>query len=181
MTLQLTLDFKLELFKVDYPIFTMAAANKTCGDVLPNKLLKIGELAEKTNVAVATIRYYESLGLIEPAKRSESGYRYYTSHAIKRVQFIKKAQSLQFSLTEIQQVLGVRNRGSAACPLVRNLLNQKIAQLEEQLYRMKALKSQLEAYRSRWADKPLDDPCSQELCSLIEEVAEHSLPSELNL
>lgn len=66
--------------------------------VSQDKLLKIGELAEQADVAVGTIRYYESLGLVEPAHRSESGYRYYVADAIKRVQFIRKAQSLQFSL-----------------------------------------------------------------------------------
>lgn len=157
----------------------MIAMRKPCEN-LPDKLLKIGELAELADVAVGTLRYYETLGLLEPAQRSESGYRYYTPDAVKRVQFIKKAQFLQFSLSEIQQVLGVRNRGNAACPLVRDLLNQKIAQIEEQLYRMTMLKAELEAYRDRWVDRPLDDPCGQELCSLIEEVAEHTFPSEQN-
>lgn len=143
----------------------------TCKVLSQNKLLKIGQLAEKTDVAVPTIRYYESLGLLEPAQRSESGYRYYEPDAIKRVQFIKKAQSLQFSLSEIQQVLEVRHQGSRPCPLVRDLLNQKISDLEEQIYQMTALKAELEVYRNRWADKPVDEPYNQELCSLIEEVA----------
>lgn len=94
-----------------------------------DKLLKIGELAEQTSVAVGTIRYYESLGLVEPVHRSESGYRYYAIGAVKRVQFIRKAQSLQFSLSEIQQVLGVRGQGDPACFLVRSLLDQKIAEV----------------------------------------------------
>lgn len=93
-------------------------------------------------------------------------------------QFIRKAQSLQFSLSEVQQILGVRRQGDPACPLVRGLLNQKISELEEQLHRMTTLKAELEAYRERWADKPLDDPCGQELCSLIEEVAGYALPNE---
>ncbi|MES1024806.1 heavy metal-responsive transcriptional regulator [Gloeocapsa sp. BRSZ] len=145
---------------------------------LPEKLLKIGELAEQSDVAVGTIRYYETLGLIEPTHRSESGYRYYTTDAIKRVQFIKKAQSLQFSLSEIQQILGVRHQGDPACPLVRDLLNRKIAELDAQLDRIKTLKVELEIYRDRWADRPFDDPYSQELCSMIEEVAEHVLSND---
>ncbi|HAZ44929.1 MAG TPA: heavy metal-responsive transcriptional regulator [Cyanobacteria bacterium UBA11369] len=154
--------------------------DKTCKALSQNKLLKIGELALQADVAVATIRYYESLGLLEPVQRSESGYRYYEESAIKRVQFIKKAQSLQFSLSEIQQVLGVRSQGNPVCPLVRDLLNHKIADLEEQIERMKALKAELEAYRNRWANKPLDDPCSKELCSLIEEVAGTTVGNKRN-
>lgn len=141
------------------------------------KLLKIGELAEQTGVAVGTIRYYETLALLAPVQRGESGYRYYDSEAIERLRFIKKAQSLQFSLSEIQQVLGVRSQGDPACPLVRDLLKQKITHLEEQIYRMMTLKQELEAYRERWADRPLDNPCSKELCSLIEEVACKDVPT----
>lgn len=136
------------------------------------KLIKIGELAEQAGVAVATIRYYESLGLLECAQRSKSGYRHYDRDAIKQLQFIKKAQSLQFSLSEIQQLLGVRRQGSPACPMVRDLLKQKIAYLEAQILSMTTLKQELEAYQTEWVDRPLDDPCSKQLCSLIEEVAQ---------
>ncbi len=154
------------------------AMSKNCEASSQNKLLKIGDLAEKADVAVGTIRYYETLGLLEPLYRSESGYRYYDLDAIKRVKFIKKAQSLQFSLSEIQQVLGICERGSPACPLVRNLLNQKIAALEDKIYQMQALKVELEAYREQWADKPLDAPRSRELCSLIEQVADRDVSVE---
>lgn len=114
----------------------MTTVEKPCKKSSQNKLLKIGELASQADVAVGTLRYYETLGLLEPTQRSASGYRYYDLEAVKRVQFIKKAQSLQFSLSEIQQVLGVRHQGNPACPLVRDLLNQKIVHLEEQIYRM---------------------------------------------
>jgi DNA-binding transcriptional MerR regulator len=148
---------------------------KTSSVSSQNKLLKIGELAEQADVAVGTVRYYETLRLLEPAYRSENGYRYYAPDAVKRLKFIKKAQSLQFSLSEIQQILGIREQGKAACPIVRDLLNQKITLLEKQIYQMKTLKAELEAYREHWAEQPLDDPDSQELCSLIEQVADNAL------
>jgi DNA-binding transcriptional MerR regulator len=141
-----------------------------------HKLLKIGELAAQTQVAVATIRYYETLGLLAPTTRADSGYRYYDDEAVQRLQFIKKAQSLQFSLSEIQQILKVRYQGCPACPVVRELLDRKIDHLNEQICLMQSLKGELETYRTRWADRPLDDPDSRELCSLIEEVAYQSIP-----
>jgi DNA-binding transcriptional MerR regulator len=139
-------------------------------------LLKIGELAAQTQVAVATIRYYESLGLLEPTSRGESGYRYYDEESVHQLQFIKKAQSLQFSLLDIQKILGVRHQGNAACPVVRDLLHQKIDHLDEQIRLMQSLKAELEDYQNRWTERPLDDPCSKELCSLIEEVARTTMP-----
>ncbi len=119
---------------------------------------------------MATIRYYETLGLLEPTARAESGYRYYDDAAVQRLQFIRKAQSLQFSLSEIQQIVQVRYQGCPACPVVRDWLDRKIGTLGEQIRLMQTLKGELETYRDRWADRPLDDPDSQELCSLIEEI-----------
>lgn len=135
------------------------------------KLLKIGELAEQTDVSVATIRYYESLRLLAPVKKAENGYRYYDEKAIKKLRFIKQAQSLQFSLSEIQQVLDVSHKGKPTCPLVKDLLDRKIADLEQGIQQAFILKTQLEAYRSSWVTRPLDDPSEGKICSLIEEVA----------
>ncbi len=135
------------------------------------KLLKIGELAAQTQVAVATIRYYETIGLLQPTARAESGYRYYDDAAVQRLQFIKKAQSLQFSLSDIQQIVQVRYQGCPACPVVRELLDRKIDTLGQQIRLMQVLQGELETYRDRWADRPLDNPDSAELCSLIEEIA----------
>jgi DNA-binding transcriptional MerR regulator len=134
-------------------------------------LLKIGQVAEQTGVAVGTLRYYENLGLLEPEQRSESGYRYYMPEAVRQVRFIKKAQALQFSLADIQQILGVRHQGHTACPLVRDLLQQKIVDLDAHIQQMQHLKAQLEDYQTRWATHPDDPPHHAELCSLIEEVA----------
>lgn len=139
-------------------------------------LLKIGELATQTKVAVATIRYYESLGLLEPTSRGESGYRYYDEESVNQLQFIKKAQSLRFSLSEIQQILGVRRQGNAACSVVRDLLHEKIAHIADQISLMQSLKAELEDYQDRWSGRPMDDPDSKELCSLIEEVARTTMP-----
>lgn len=152
--------------------------------LISKKLLKIGEVAKQTDVGISTIRYYESLGLIVPVERNDNGYRYYDAESVERLQFIRKAQSLQFSLAEIHQVLGVRAHGSPVCPLVRDLLKQKIANLAEQIERMKEMKQELETYQSRWESRPLDDPCGKEVCSMIEEVAErdvltHHLRGEL--
>ena len=137
-----------------------------------SKLLKIGEVAKQTDVGISTIRYYESLGLLVPVERSDNGYRYYDEESVERLQFIRKAQSLQFSLAEIHQVLGVRANGSPVCPLVKDLLKHKIADLDGQIERMKEMKEELETYQSRWESRPLDDPCSKEVCSMIEEVTD---------
>ena len=66
-------------------------------------------------------------------KRGDNGYRYYGSETIQQVQFIKKGQSLGFSLENMQRILNVRDHGEAPCNLVQDLLDRKIAQLEAQI------------------------------------------------
>jgi DNA-binding transcriptional MerR regulator len=134
------------------------------------ELIKIGEVAKQTHLAVGTIRYYESLGLIAATMRSESGYRYYNRGAIDQLQFIKKAQHLNFSLTEIHQLLNIRDQGQAPCGRVRQLLQEKIGNLAEQIEHLTILKTELETYQQRWQTRDIDTVNEEKICPLIEEV-----------
>ena len=96
---------------------------------------KIGKLAQKTGLKVGTLRYYSELGLLQPAERGDNGYRYYSGRAIQQVEFIKKAQTIGFTLEEIKQILDVRDRGEQPCNLVQSLLDQKIEELAVQIKR----------------------------------------------
>jgi len=134
-------------------------------------LLKIGDIAKQTGVSVGTLRYYENLKLLYPLERGENGYRYYGSQTIQQIQFIKKAQSLGFSLEEIRQILDVRDRGELPCNLVQNLLADKIEQLEKQLQQITMFKSELEEYRDRWSEIPNSKQDNHEICPLIATVS----------
>jgi DNA-binding transcriptional MerR regulator len=130
--------------------------------------LKIGEVSRQTDVAVGALRYYESLGLIQ-SERGENSYRYYAPETVQQVQFIKKAQSLGFSLEDIGQVLTVHHRGDVPCEFVQSLLQDKIQQLEAQIEQMMTFKSALEQYRDSWAaHQPRPRP--GDICPLIETV-----------
>jgi DNA-binding transcriptional MerR regulator len=133
-------------------------------------MLKIGELAKQTGVSVGTLRYYESLALIVPSERSASSYRYYAETAVQKIQFIRKAQALQFSLTEIKQILVIREQGNPACATVRGLLNEKIAKVDHQIQQLDEFKIELTTYRDQWADQSVDQPDGSQICSLIEGV-----------
>ncbi len=133
------------------------------------KRLKIGEVSKQTGLAVGALRYYESLGLLN-SQRGSNGYRYYLPAAVHQVQFIKKAQSLGFSLEDIGEVLTVHEKGDVPCGLVRSLLQEKIEQLTAQIHKMTAFKAELEQYRDSWQDtQPRPEP--GDICPLIETVA----------
>ena len=72
--------------------------------------LKIGEVAEHGGVSVQAIRYYEREGLLPKPPRLASGYRIFPDTAVRRVQFIKRAQELGFSLAEIRELLSLRGK-----------------------------------------------------------------------
>ncbi|GAB4537677.1 MAG: helix-turn-helix domain-containing protein [Pleurocapsa sp.] len=136
-------------------------------------LLKIGELSKKTGVTVGTLRYYSDLGLLRPSLRGDNGYRYYSQDASSQVEFIKKAQTLGFTLEEIKRFLDVRDRGEQPCSLVKSLLNDKIEQLEIQIKQMTLFKAELEEYRTAWENNPNPESNSQEVCPLISSVSLH--------
>ncbi|BAZ43107.1 MerR family transcriptional regulator [Chondrocystis sp. NIES-4102] len=136
-------------------------------------LLKIGELAKQTGVGVRTLRYYSDLGLLRPRLRGDNNYRYYGQDASDQVEFIKKAQTLGFTLEEIKRLLDIRDRGEKPCNLVQSLLNEKIEQLELQIQQMTLFKAELEAYRTIWQNNTYPEFDSSQVCPLISSVSTH--------
>ena len=70
--------------------------------------LTIGQLAERGGVNLETVRYYEREGLMLPPPRKSSGHRAYSPNAVRRLRFIKRAQELGFSLSEVKELLALR-------------------------------------------------------------------------
>jgi MerR family transcriptional regulator, mercuric resistance operon regulatory protein len=97
--------------------------------------LRIGEVAKRSGVTVDTLRYYERLELLPRTGRSAGGFRLFGPEHVARVQFIKQAQELGFSLEEIKSLLATG--GAAECRKVRDLLQQKLSDLDERLKAMR--------------------------------------------
>ena len=81
-------------------------------------LYQVKELADICKVPPDTIRHYTRIGLLQPTRKSENGYYQYTVSDSKRLDFIKKAKSLGFSLKEIEHILTESQKGKSPCPLV---------------------------------------------------------------
>ncbi len=110
--------------------------------------MRIGELAKKTALPVATIRYYEQSGLIDKPARSESNYRRYGPEILSRLGFIRRCRSLGISVTETRRLLKLAEAPDANCGEVDVLLDQHIAQVREQRKNLAKLERELKSLRA---------------------------------
>jgi DNA-binding transcriptional MerR regulator len=129
------------------------------------KRFKIGEVAAGSQLPVKTIRYYEDIGLLVPTvQRSDSGYRLFTEQVFNRLAFIKRAQSLGLCLTEIQDILAVRDRGQLPCGDVKQHLEAKVQKITEQIENLETLRSELQGILSGWQEQPPADHIERTIC-----------------
>ncbi len=101
--------------------------------------LTIGQLAKEVGVNIETVRYYERLHLLAPTARKPSGYRLYSDDLVRRLRFIKNAQSLGFTLHEIGELLNLRVSSAARCGDVQQKAEEKLKQVEAKVQDLQAL------------------------------------------
>ncbi|HSH79729.1 MAG TPA: heavy metal-responsive transcriptional regulator [Herpetosiphonaceae bacterium] len=131
-----------------------------------NEHLRIGQLAAQLRLNPKTIRYYEDIGLLQPAQRTPAGYRIYGAADRDRLQFVGKAKALGLTLGEIRQILTLRDQGEAPCRHVLALLDYKLAAIDHQLRVLDEFRQDL--LRLRWsAVEAL--PSDRQVCGIIEQ------------
>lgn len=107
--------------------------------------LRVGELAKTAGVAPDTVRYYERAGLLPPPARTAGGYRAYDASAVDRLTFIQGAQRLGLRLRDIADLLAVRDTGICPCEPAEALLRRRLADLDAEMARLAALRTQMVA------------------------------------
>ena len=115
------------------------------------QVFTIGDVSERTELPVKRIHYYEHRGLVEPAGRSESGYRLYTEEEVAKLEFVKRAKLLGLTLEEIAELVGVAeecNEGQIF-PHIEEILAQKIEETERKIAELSAFREGLFYYRER--------------------------------
>lgn len=103
----------------------------------------MAQLAREVGVSSDTVRYYERRGLLVPPPRSSSGYRRYDTAARDRLWFIRGAQRLGLSLTEITDLLAVRDAGTCPCGPGEDLLRHRLVQLDDEIQQLSTLRTEL--------------------------------------
>jgi len=104
---------------------------------------KVGEVARKAGVNKETLRYYEKRKLITKPDRRRSGYRIFTQHHIDQVKFIKRAQELGFTLSEIKELLELRTDENTTCSEVKTEAEEKYRDVAEKIKDLQRIKATL--------------------------------------
>ena len=130
--------------------------------------MQIGELAKETRVTVQTVRFYERRGLMPQPLRRESGYRDFGEGDLRRLEFIRQAKGLGFSLQEIRDILQTRERGQCPCTDVSKMAKRHLAAAEAEIARLQRFRRELRQALGTWKQKPTRNLPANAICVLIE-------------
>ncbi|KGY07268.1 Zn(2+)-responsive transcriptional regulator [Vibrio sinaloensis] len=124
-------------------------------------MFQIGELAKRCGVTADTLRFYEKNQLINPAGRSESGYRLYNEENQRQVSFILKAKDLGLSLDEIKELLEIKLEATEhSCAEVKAITTAKLRLIDEKIRELTRIRSAL---------RKINDAC----CGHVDDDASH--------
>lgn len=125
--------------------------------------LTIGRLAKQVGLGIETVRFYERQGLIEPPPRTDSNYRIYPEEEVARLKFIKRAKNLGFTLSEIKELIFIRQDPHATKADIKNRTLAKINDIQQKITDLKKIKTALEHLASS-----CDGHGSLEECPILE-------------
>jgi len=128
----------------------------------------IGELSRQTDVKVPTIRYYEQIGLLPEAPRSEGNRRLYGKTEVERLRFIRHSRELGFEIEDIRELLGMAAQPQSSCHQVDSIAQNHLKEIERRIASLTALKSELRRMVEECGHGRVCD------CRIIEALADHS-------
>ncbi len=127
--------------------------------------LKIGEVAKLSGIGIEALRFYERSGLLGRPDRTQSGYRVYDEAVLQRLDFIKRAQLLGFSLDEIKRIIADKQAGRSPCFEVREIVRHRLEELDERMKEMRRYRKELGTALTNWEETGELDG---HVCGLIE-------------
>jgi DNA-binding transcriptional MerR regulator len=126
-------------------------------------LLRIGDLARRTNKSTRAVRLYEEMGLLGPITRSDGGQRVYDEDILVRIAWMDKLHALGFSLNEIKGLLDDwtgNEFGPRAMARVRDLFRQKLDDTRTQIRQLQSLEEELQDSLRYLDGCEVCDPCT---------------------
>lgn len=131
-------------------------------------MMRIGEVAKQSGMTVDAVRFYERQGLLPKPPRTEAGYRVYAGADLRRLQIVRQAQRLGFSLQEIVRILRLRERGHCPCNEVIETLEHHLREAEAQLQRLRTFRDEISRTLKQWKRNGTREVPGEVICGLIE-------------
>lgn len=129
--------------------------------------MPIGEISRRSHVKVPTIRYYEQIGLLPAAARSDGNRRLYGARDLRRLSFIRHARDLGFEIDAIRTLLTLQDNPSQPCSEADGIARDKLAEVNARIESLMALKEELEAMVGGCEHRCVGE------CRVIEVLADH--------
>ena len=133
-------------------------------------MFSIGELSQRTNVKVPTIRYYEESGLLDAPERTEGNQRRYDVAGLERLSFIKHARDLGFSIEAIAALIELQGHPDRSCAEATDIASSQLADVRAKMKRLRALEKELARI-----SKGCDGDGLSEDCYVLASLADHDL------
>lgn len=130
--------------------------------------MQVKDIAQAAAVSADTVRYYTREGLLQPARNPDNNYQVYSADDLHRLKFARKARQLGFSLPEIRAILTQADDHHSPCPMVREVFEQRLAEVEAQLQELTSLRDRMKAAMASWQTMPDGTPDGHTICRLIE-------------
>ncbi len=140
----------------------------------PGRFLTVIDLARSAAVPDHVVRFYARTGLIRATRQAANGYRQFVPFDVKRIRFIRAAQSLGFTLVEIREVMRRSRQHKTPCPLVREIIQRRLVENRERLQYVSALQDRIQHASEQWRAIPDEIPDGNTICALIEAVADET-------
>ena len=131
-------------------------------------MLIVNELAKRARVSPDTVRHYVQIGLLNPTRNPDNGYKLFSLEDVNRVRFIRQAKSLGFTLKEIAEILEHSKQGKSPCPRVREIMQARVVENRRRLNDLYSLQSRMELAIKQWEKLPDGVPDGDSICHLIE-------------
>lgn len=132
-------------------------------------MLSIGDLARHAGVKVPTIRYYEQMGLLKPAERTDGNQRRYEKEDRDRLAFIRHARDLGFSIEAIRELLDLSGHPDQPCTHADLIAAKQLEAVRDKIARLQQLEIELERMTRDSHGGRLKD------CHVIRSLADHGL------
>jgi MerR family copper efflux transcriptional regulator len=134
---------------------------------MPTSKLTIGQVAAAAGLTRKAVRVYEAKGLLSPSGRTAAGYRLFDHRDVEVLQFVRRARTLGLHLHDIGTILTIRSDGTQPCAAVRDMLDRRIAEIDETVDELLSLRRSLVGTRRDANDCCVDDAAT--FCRAIEE------------